>query len=49
MSGRDGGSPQFPARGEQYRLQKPVQLVDPAHPATVVATSEWFPAKRSGL
>ncbi|MFI5831370.1 hypothetical protein ACIA6C_29630 [Streptomyces sp. NPDC051578] len=40
---------QWPARGEEYRLEQPVELVDPAHPNTVVATLERFPAKRGAL
>ncbi|MFI5828717.1 hypothetical protein ACIA6C_15960 [Streptomyces sp. NPDC051578] len=40
---------QYPARGDVYTLEKPVDLVDPAHPNTVVARLLKFPAKRGGL
>lgn len=44
-----GSLTQFPPRGELYRLEKPVDFVDPAHPDSVVATLEKFPVRRGGL
>ncbi|MFG3224125.1 hypothetical protein ACGF07_04980 [Kitasatospora sp. NPDC048194] len=40
---------QYPARGDLYRLEKPVDLVSPENPDNVVAVLEKFPAKRGGL
>ncbi|MEW1860621.1 hypothetical protein AB0399_09590 [Streptomyces sp. NPDC088194] len=40
---------QYPARGDQYRLDKPVDLVDPEHPDNVEAVLKTFPSKRGGL
>ncbi|WP_051813820.1 hypothetical protein [Streptomyces sp. NRRL S-340] len=40
---------QYPARGDLYQLEKPVDLVDPEHPDQVVAVLHGFPSKRGGL
>ena len=40
---------QYPAKGDQYQLERPVDLVSPDNPDTVVGTLEKFPAKRGGL
>ncbi|KAF9923761.1 hypothetical protein FBU30_006196 [Linnemannia zychae] len=40
---------QYPARGDLYRLEKPVDLVLPDDPNETIATLEKFPAKRGGL
>jgi hypothetical protein len=37
----------YPATGDRYQLEKPVELVEAAHPDTVVATLNGFPAQRS--
>ncbi|MFI6048390.1 hypothetical protein ACIA8C_42730 [Nocardia sp. NPDC051321] len=38
-----------PARGDRYRLEKPVDLVDPDQPNTVVARLTKFDSQRGGL
>ena len=40
---------QYPPKGDQFQLQKPVGLVDPDKPDTVIATILKFPAKVSGM
>lgn len=40
---------QYPSRGDLYRLEKPVDLVDPEHPDNVEAVLKTFPSKRGGL
>jgi hypothetical protein len=40
---------QYPARGSHYQLMNPVELVDPAHPDTVIARVTKFDAQRGGL
>ncbi|MEU2625246.1 hypothetical protein ABZ642_45365 [Streptomyces sp. NPDC007157] len=40
---------QYPPRGDLFQLQKPVDLVAPDKPDTVVATIQKFPAKAGGL
>lgn len=39
----------YPAKGDRYQLAKPVDLVDPHHPDTVVARLTAFDSKRDGL
>ncbi|MGW9119264.1 hypothetical protein ACWGRV_21995 [Streptomyces sp. NPDC055663] len=40
---------QFPPRGDLYRLEKPVELVDLEDTAKVLAVIEKFPVKVGGL
>lgn len=40
---------QYPARGNIYKLVRPVELVDREQPDTVVARLTAFPSKRGGL
>jgi hypothetical protein len=40
---------QYPARGDLFQLAKPVDLVNPDDPDTVVARLTAFPSKRGGL
>ncbi|WP_329580943.1 hypothetical protein [Streptomyces sp. NBC_01361] len=40
---------QYPPKGDQFQLQKPVDLVDLDKPNTVVATIQKFPVKAGGL
>lgn len=40
---------QYPAKGDRYQLQQPVELVNPEHSDTVVARLTAFPSKRGGL
>ncbi|MFJ2589841.1 hypothetical protein [Streptomyces sp. NPDC087538] len=40
---------QFPPRGDLYKLEKPVELVDLEDPTTVLAVIEKFPVKVGGL
>ncbi|MFJ5776157.1 hypothetical protein [Streptomyces sp. NPDC093094] len=40
---------QYPPRGDLYRIEKPVELVDPDDPAKVIAVIEKFPVKVGGL
>lgn len=39
----------FPPQGDQYKLTKPVDLVDPENPDKVVARLTSFSSKRGGL
>lgn len=39
----------FPARGDTYTLETPLNLADPESPDTVVATLQTFAAQRGGL
>ncbi|MFI1767559.1 hypothetical protein ACH41H_36690 [Streptomyces sp. NPDC020800] len=40
---------QYPPRGDLYRLEKPVELVDPEDATKVLAVIEKFPVKVGGL
>ncbi|MGW5263163.1 hypothetical protein ACWEQG_19480 [Microbispora sp. NPDC004025] len=40
---------QYPTRGDSFQLAKPVDLVNPEDPDTVVARLTAFPSKRGGL
>ncbi|KAA2262454.1 hypothetical protein F0L68_12980 [Solihabitans fulvus] len=40
---------QFPPKGDLYRLQNPVDLIDLENPDTTVATIHKFPVKVGGL
>ncbi|MEU6895914.1 hypothetical protein ABZ934_29970 [Streptomyces sp. NPDC046557] len=44
-----GTTSSYPAKGDAYSLEQPVQLVEEGHPDTTVATLQSFPSKRGGL